>query len=158
MAKGPVRAAGGIVWRLRSDDALEGKQRQVLVVHRPHYDDWSFPKGKHEVDETDLDCALREVEEETGLLVTAGAELPTVEYLDHKNRDKTVAYWAMTVLPACDDEAFVINDEVDEMRWLAPPDARSLLTYPIDQLLLDEFTSMEELGAVATSFSSIAES
>jgi 8-oxo-dGTP pyrophosphatase MutT (NUDIX family) len=157
MTKGPVRAAGGIVWRLRSDDALAVKERQVLVVHRPHYDDWSFPKGKHEVDETDLECALREVEEETGLLVTAGAELPTVEYLDHKNRDKTVAYWAMTVLSGCNDEAFVINDEVDEMRWLAPHDARSLLTYPIDQLLLDEFSSLEDLGADSDTFVSIAE-
>ena len=140
MAKEPVRAAGGIVWRREG----EGQLLQVLVVHRPHYDDWSFPKGKHEVDETDLACALREVEEETGLLVSAGAELPTVEYLDHKNREKTVAYWAMTVLSTCDDEAFVINDEVDEMRWLTSGEARDLLTYPIDQILLDEFSSLED--------------
>jgi 8-oxo-(d)GTP phosphatase len=141
MAKGPVRAAGGIVWRNRGESA----GREVLVVHRPHYDDWSFPKGKHEVDETDLQCALREVEEETGLLVSAGSALPTVEYLDHKGREKTVAYWAMTVQPFCDDEAFVINDEVDDMRWLGCGDARVLLTYPVDQLLLDEFSSSEDL-------------
>lgn len=143
MAKGPVRAAGGIVWRRKG----EGQLHQVLVVHRPRYDDWSFPKGKHEVDETDRACAVREVEEETGLLVSIGAELPTVEYLDHKNREKTVAYWAMTVLSSCNDEAFVINDEVDEMRWLDPLEARNLLTYPIDQLLLDGFLSLEHLDA-----------
>ncbi len=142
MAKEPVRAAGGIVWRREG----EGQLLQVLVVHRPHYDDWSFPKGKHEVDETDLACALREVEEETGLLVSAGAELPTVEYLDHKNREKTVAYWAMTVLSTCDDEAFVINDEVDEMSWLTSGEARDLLTYPIDQILLDEFSSLDDFA------------
>ncbi len=149
MAKGPVRAAGGIVWRDRNGDGVEIPQAiqvfeaiQVLVLHRPHYDDWSFPKGKHEIGETDLACALREVEEETGLLVRVGAELPSVEYLDHKNREKTVAYWAMTVLPGGNDETFVVNDEVDEMRWLVPAQARELLTYPIDQLLLDEFLSL----------------
>ncbi len=147
MAKGPVRAAGGIVWRR----SVEGDSQvlhvlEVLVVHRPYYDDWSFPKGKHEIDETDLACAVREVEEETGLSVVVGCELPTVEYLDHKNRKKTVAYWAMTVQPSCDNEAFVINDEVDEMRWLTLEAASPLLTYPIDQLLLDEFGSLQDLG------------
>lgn len=152
MAKDPVRAAGGIVWRHsgESGEADAGQLLQVLVVHRPHYDDWSFPKGKHEINETDLACAVREVEEETGLLVIVGPELPTVEYVDHKNREKTVAYWAMTVQPSCDDEAFVINDEVDEMRWLTLEDARPLLTYPIDQLLLDEFGSLDVLGVPLT--------
>jgi 8-oxo-dGTP pyrophosphatase MutT (NUDIX family) len=145
MAKEPVRAAGGIVWRPHREENAR-QLLQVLVVHRPHYDDWSFPKGKHEINETDLACAVREVEEETGLLVIVGPELPTVEYVDHKNREKTVAYWAMTVQPSCDDEAFVINDEVDEMRWLTLEDARPLLTYPIDQLLLDEFGSLDVLG------------
>lgn len=136
MAKGLVRAAGGIVWRVK--DGV----REVLVVHRPHYNDWSFPKGKHELNETDLDCALREIFEETGLTVLVGAELPTVEYVDHKGRDKSVAYWAMTVAPGVDDESFVVNDEVDEMRWLDLAEALSVLTYPMDQLLLGELVSI----------------
>jgi 8-oxo-dGTP pyrophosphatase MutT (NUDIX family) len=148
MAKGPVRAAGGIVWRRHGEGVAQ--VLEVLVVHRPRYDDWSFPKGKHEIDETDLACAVREVEEETGLSVVVGTGLPTVEYLDHKNREKTVAYWAMTVQPGCDNEAFVINDEVDEMRWLALEAARPLLTYPIDQLLLDEFGSLIDFGLSAS--------
>jgi 8-oxo-dGTP pyrophosphatase MutT (NUDIX family) len=133
MAKAPVRAAGGVVKRIR------GGAVQVLLVHRPHYDDWSFPKGKHEVGETDLECALREVEEETGLLVAVGEALPTVEYVDHKGRDKTVAYWLMTVLEGSNDEAFVVNDEVDEILWLDIDAALRTLTYPIDQVLLNEF-------------------
>jgi 8-oxo-(d)GTP phosphatase len=151
MAKEPVRAAGAIVWRDHVE--IEGTDRpnlsaldslQVLVVHRPHYDDWSFPKGKRDENESDLACALREVEEETGLPVSAGVELPTVEYLDHKLREKTVAYWAATVLPTSSDQAFVPNDEVDEMRWLPLKQARELLTYPIDQLLLDEFSALDD--------------
>ena len=54
----------------RGDAGLE-----VLVVHRPRYDDWTFPKGKAERGETDEECALREVEEETGLVCTLGREL-----------------------------------------------------------------------------------
>jgi 8-oxo-dGTP pyrophosphatase MutT (NUDIX family) len=146
MATEPVRAAGAIVWRVKG----ENENPQVLVVHRPRYNDWSFPKGKLELGETDLACALREVEEETGLQVVVGAELPTVEYRDHKDREKTVAYWAMTVLGSCDDEAFVSNDEVDEMQWMPTEEARALLTYPIDQLLLDEFSSLTDLARAST--------
>jgi 8-oxo-dGTP pyrophosphatase MutT (NUDIX family) len=133
MAKDLVRAAGGLVWRMSN-----GVQ-QVLLVHRPHYDDWSFPKGKHDLNETDLECAVREVVEETGLSVKVGDALPTVEYVDHKGRDKTVAYWAMTVAEGSNDEAFVANDEVDEIRWLDVDTALKILTYPIDQVLLQEF-------------------
>ena len=133
MAKDLVRAAGGLVWRIS-----HGAQ-QVLLVHRPHYDDWSFPKGKHDLNETDLECAVREVEEETGLSVQVGEALATVEYVDHKGRDKTVAYWAMTVLEDSNDEEFVANDEVDEMRWLDVETALKTLSYPIDQVLLQEF-------------------
>ena len=54
----------------------------VLLVHRPKYDDWTFPKGKAEPDESDLDCALREVREETGLVCATEQELPQTHYAD----------------------------------------------------------------------------
>ena len=138
MAKEPVRAAGGIVWRTSN-----GK-REVLVVHRPLYNDWSFPKGKNEPGEPDLSCAVREIEEETGLHVTAGATLPTVEYIDHKGRQKEVAYWAMTVVECGAEGTFVPNDEVDEMRWVSLDEANAMLSYPIDQGLLGEFVSLAD--------------
>src|SRR5690606_17602473 len=70
-ASEPVRAAGAVPWRFDDDDRIV-----VLMVHRPRYDDWSFPKGKRDEGESDEDCARREVFEETGLRGDLGRELP----------------------------------------------------------------------------------
>jgi 8-oxo-dGTP pyrophosphatase MutT (NUDIX family) len=123
----PVRAAGGVVRR-----AGPGGETEVLLVHRPKYDDWTIPKGKLEPGEGDLGAALREVEEETGLRCLVGRELPGVSYKDRNGRDKAVRYWEMT--PA--SGTFVPNDEVDEVRWLAPAEAMDLLTYERDREVL----------------------
>ena len=125
-----VRAAGGVVWRRGADGAVE-----VLVVHRPKYDDWSFPKGKLDPGETEEECALREVDEETGLRCELGEELPTTMYVDRKGRPKRVRYWAMTVSGG----AFTPNDEVDEIRWLPPAEASRLLTHARDGEVLSAF-------------------
>lgn len=127
-----VRAGGGLVWRHRSNGELE-----ILVVHRPKYDDWAFPKGKAKSEETDEDCALREVEEETGLTCELGEELPSTTYIDPKGRRKLVRYWAMRPLSG----EFSPHKEVDEVRWLTASDARNLLTYPRDREILDEWTA-----------------
>jgi len=119
-----VRAAGGIV----------AQNGEVLLVHRPRYDDWTFPKGKANADETDEECAVREVREETGLHCTLGAELAATEYLDASGRPKRVRWWRME--PVADD-GFAPNAEVDELRWLDAPSARALLSYPRDRVLLD---------------------
>ena len=88
-----IRArAGGVVTRVPS-----AADAELLVVHRPRYDDWSLPKGKVEPGETDEDAARREVEEETGYLCTLGDELTTVRYIDRKGRNKQVRFWKMTV-------------------------------------------------------------
>jgi 8-oxo-dGTP diphosphatase len=118
-----VRAAGGIVRR----DWL------VLLVHRPRYDDWTFPKGKAEDDESDEDCALREVHEETGLRCELEDELATTHYVDAKGRPKRVRYWRMHPIT---DDGFTPNEEVDELRWLNAADAAELLTYERDRILL----------------------
>ena len=119
-----VEAAGGIVL----DD--EGR---VAVVHRPRYDDWSFPKGKLEAGESFAEAAVREVEEETGMRCSLGDELDPVHYRDNKDRPKVVRYWLMHVE---DDPGFVPNDEVDELRWVTPGEAAELLTYPHDAELV----------------------
>ena len=119
-----VRAAGGLVVR----------DETVLLVHRPRYDDWTFPKGKANDGETDEECAVREVHEETGLRCTLGDELPTTEYVDSRGRPKRVRWWRMH--PVVDD-GFSPNDEVDERRWVTAEDASALLSYDRDLVLLD---------------------
>jgi 8-oxo-dGTP diphosphatase len=123
-----VKASGGVVWRRSGDGDAE-----VVVVHRPRYDDWSLPKGKLDRDERWEDAALREVQEEVGLRCTLGDELPPVTYRDNKGREKVVRYWLMEPL---DGSAFEPNDEVDEMRWLDLEAATALLSYPHDAELV----------------------
>ncbi len=147
VGKGPepeVRAAGGVVWRPMVVGDAGGTTRpgvEIIVVHRPRYDDWSFPKGKLGKGESFEDAARREVTEETGLVCDLGHELPSTEYLDAKGRLKLVRYWAMNVV---DVVPWAANDEVDGRRWVTLDDAAGLLTYAHDRLLLDELR--HELG------------
>jgi 8-oxo-dGTP diphosphatase len=123
-----VKAAGGVVWR-RGAGGVE-----VVLVHRPRYDDWSLPKGKLDPGESWEDAARREVLEEVGLACRLGPELPPVGYRDNKGRAKAVRYWLME--PQDGVAAFTPNDEVDEMRWVEVGDAAALLSYPHDAELV----------------------
>lgn len=114
-----VHAGGGLV--RRGDGAL-------LVVHRPRYDDWTFPKGKQEAGETLEECALREVEEETGWACELVHLAAITHYIDQKGRYKQVTYWWMTPVSG----AFEPNDEVDEVEWVSPMRADQILSYERD--------------------------
>ena len=127
-----VRAAGGVVWRTGADGD------EVLLVHRPRYDDWTFPKGKLDPGETWEQAAVRELHEEAAVVVTLGVELDGVVYDDQKGRPKQVRYWAMTV---AEEDRFAPNDEVDERAWVALDAAADRLTYPRDVVVLDSFRS-----------------
>ena len=124
-----VRAAGGLVVR-DGDDGVE-----VLLVHRPRYNDWTFPKGKVDPGESDEDAAIREVEEETGYRCSLELELPSTRYVDARGRPKLVRYWLMRVV----DGEFVVNNEVDEIEWLSPAQASARLTYDRDRELAEYF-------------------
>jgi 8-oxo-dGTP pyrophosphatase MutT (NUDIX family) len=123
-----IEAAGGVVTRPTRDGDVE-----VLVVHRPRYDDWSLPKGKLERGESHEHAALREVEEETGVRCELGPELPSHRYVDRHGRDKVVRYWLMTPVDATPRDA---DEEVDDVRWVAAGDVPRLLTYDADRRLV----------------------
>ena len=123
-----VRAAGGLVCRRNADGVTE-----ILLVHRPAYDDWSFPKGKLEPDESEAEAATREVEEETGLRCRLERELATARYEDARGRSKSVRYWLMTEVGGRLEAA----NEIDEVRFVPIAEAATLLTYPRDRALLE---------------------
>jgi polyphosphate kinase len=121
-----VMAAGGIV--LRTSEQRD----EVLLVHRPAYDDWSFPKGKVDPGESESEAAVREVVEETGFDCDLGDEVGSVEYGDRHGRRKVVRYWLMRPRGG----GFTPNDEVDEIEWCSPDEAVGRLTYERDRALL----------------------
>jgi 8-oxo-dGTP pyrophosphatase MutT (NUDIX family) len=125
--EGVVRAAGGLVVR----------DGEVLLVHRPKYDDWTFPKGKAEPGESDEDCARREVLEETGLTCELEEELPQSRYTDAKGRPKRVRWWRMRRVSG----EFAPTDEIDEVLWVPVEEAEPLLSYARDAELLDALGS-----------------
>jgi 8-oxo-dGTP diphosphatase len=121
-----IRAAGGVVVR-DVNGVLE-----VVVVHRPAYDDWTLPKGKAHRGESDEDCALREVEEETGLRCERGHEVASSSYLDAADREKVVRYWLMRPT----DGVLRPTREVDEARWVPYDEADRILSYERDRVVL----------------------
>jgi 8-oxo-dGTP pyrophosphatase MutT (NUDIX family)/phosphohistidine phosphatase SixA len=131
-AAGEILAAGAVLWR------PAGRGTQVALIHRPKYDDWSFPKGKLESGEHALLAAVREVAEETGMQVTLGLRLPAVSYVVD-DQPKVVDYWAARADSA--DARFVANSEVDRLDWVALSRAAIRLSYEHDVRLLADFTA-----------------
>jgi 8-oxo-dGTP diphosphatase len=126
-----VRAAGGVVWRLRNGKA------EVAVIHRPRYDDWSFPKGKVDEGETELVTATREVAEELGSTVAVSRRIGDVRY-EVIAGTKSVTYWVMRHI----EGSFHATDEVDDVRWLRPKAARDQLSYDFDRRVLGDFSAV----------------
>jgi 8-oxo-dGTP diphosphatase len=137
-----IPAAGALLWR-------PGEQGpEVVLVHRPRYDDWSFPKGKCLPGEHVLITAVREVTEETEIEFSLGRRLRTVRYLSD-GRPKQVDYWVARPAAQAAGETgepaepapFTPNEEVDQLAWLPLTAAGDRLTYQHDTDVLSEFAS-----------------
>lgn len=128
-----IPAAGVVVFREHHD------LPEVVLVHRPKYDDWSFPKGKVDPGESVPVTALREVREETGLQVALGRPLRQQRYPVEAGQ-KVVHYWVGRVASGADDDvdSYQINDEIDDVEWMSVEKARERLTYPHDRDTLQQ--------------------
>ena len=126
-----IKAAGGVLCR----SGASGKT-EIVIVHRPGYDDWTLPKGKTDPDETPEECALREVREETGYKCELLRPLGCTAYVDRRGRNKVACYWVMKVLSG----RFRPGGEVDRLLWVSIPDAIRRLTYERDKTLLEQQT------------------
>ena len=115
------------MWRRRDGEV------DVVLVHRPRYDDWTLPKGKVDPGETDEHAALREVREEASIDASIGEELPSTTYLDRSGKNKRVRYWAMTVLGGAPEG----DNEVDLAEWVPLQEARARLSYERDVAVVD---------------------
>jgi 8-oxo-dGTP diphosphatase len=126
-----IIAAGGVVWRRDIEGEIE-----VLLVHRPRYDDWSLPKGKLEEGEALISCAYREILEETGLSIKLGPFVGVVEYYVPDGL-KQVSYWSASLVE--DKSAFHPNEEVDQILWLDLESAAFKATRESDKEILERF-------------------
>ena len=146
----PLTAAGAVTWRRCAPRPGSSGKRgvEVLLVHRPRYDDWTFPKGKPDPGEDLVATAVREVAEETAQLVRLGHPLPDTRYRV-AGGPKRVSYWAARVVGET-ATPFTPNREIDDLRWVRPGDARRLLSYEHDLDLLDAFLALRDVKAHRT--------
>ena len=148
-----IESAGALVWRVHDGEL------QVRLVHRPRYDDWSWPKGKLDPGETFQAAAAREVAEETGKPVILGVPLPGLQYLTPEGRVKRVHYWAARKASRRSDAGAlaarapvppVSPQEIDRAAWLSVDDAARRLTREADRTPLDALVRERAEGRLAT--------
>ena len=159
-----VRSAGALVWRFTDPgrvavpgELIDPADIEVLMVHRPRYHDWSWPKGKTENGESLVAAAVREVEEETGQIITLGAPLTTQRYRLGSGQTKEVHYWVGTPVPAGDASerlrapvARAPRTEIDQTAWTSPERAADMLTRRGDRRLLADIVARAREGRLVT--------
>lgn len=146
-----VLAAGTIPWRIRKN------KLEVLLVHRPRYKDWAWPKGKLDPGESLTSCAVRETQEETGVTVRLGQPLGTLSYPLAPGRRKVIHYWAGApiseksgAVAARGSVSPASKHEIDDARWVTVKEAYKLLTYLRDREPLDLLVDQYDNGRLDT--------
>lgn len=139
-AERPLTAAGAVLWRRRR------RKLEVALIHRPRYDDWSWPKGKLDPGEESPTTAVREVAEETGFTARLGIPLPRSLYALPRGELKEVRYWAASVTGGDG----TLDHEVDEVVWVGANAARKRLTHPRDALQLQAVVDADAQGRLDT--------
>lgn len=159
-----VRSAGALVWRFTDParvavpgEPIDPADIEVLMVHRPRYHDWSWPKGKTENGESLVAAAVREVEEETGQIITLGAPLTTQRYRLGGGQTKEVHYWVGTPVPPGHASerlrapvARAPRTEIDQTAWTSPERAADMLTRRGDRRLLADIVARAREGRLVT--------
>lgn len=122
------KSCGAIVYR------GAGNQLRLLILRHRYGGHWSFPKGHVEAGETERQTALREVREETGLLVELkdGFRV-SVQYSPAPGVEKEVVYF-LGYSPA--GEAVRQVEEISEIRWVSPDEALEAVTFLNDRKLI----------------------
>jgi 8-oxo-dGTP pyrophosphatase MutT (NUDIX family) len=121
-----IKAAGGLVWR----DSAHG--REVAVIHRARYGDWTLPKGKLKPGEDWESAAVREVKEETGYDVHLKSFAGKVNY-SVEGIPKVVQFWNMEPIG---ESKFESSEEVESVMWLPVQKALEVLDYDGERELL----------------------
>ncbi|MFT0847324.1 bifunctional NUDIX hydrolase/histidine phosphatase family protein [Actinomycetaceae bacterium L2_0104] len=150
-SKVDVHAAGGIIWR------KNGRRLEVVLIHRPRYDDWSFPKGKLKQGEDLRTCAVREITEETRLPVALRRPAGTIRYRLPGGQLKEVTYWICQELPK-DHPALrarpqihrAPKNEIDKVLWVPLSEAMVMLTSELDREILGRMVDMWSDGKLDT--------
>ena len=125
------KSCGALVYREK-----EGKTELLLIKHRSG-GHWSFPKGHVEAGENEVQTALREVKEETGLDVRLEKGFrQSVEYFPKPHVKKQVVYFLGS--PAGDDTVHRQEEEISECRWSFLEEAGGMVTFKNDKHLIQE--------------------
>jgi 8-oxo-(d)GTP phosphatase len=140
-----VYAAGAVLWR------IENNKLKVALVHRGRYDDWAWAKGKVDPGESLPETAVREIREETGLKVKLGVPLGIQRYrLPNKNL-KEVHYWAAQVTDkAIENSDFEPNEEISQVAWFTPNEAKKRLSYRHDHEQLEALLELHKKHKLET--------
>ena len=132
-----VAASGGLVWRQTPGG------RELIIIHRRRHGDWTLPKGKVQPGESWLQCAIREVREETGFNVEVESHAGWVCY-DTGEITKVVRFWNMRPIG---ESQFQSSEEVMSVHWLTPQEAIKRLDHEGEQLLIRQVSAQHNAVA-----------